>query len=52
MHVPPLRDIAARHFQDFVASLEQMVNVDCGSYSAEGVNVIADLYQTRMRVHE
>lgn len=51
MHVPPLRDIAARHFQDFVASLEQMVNVDCGSYSAEGVNVIADLCQTRMRAH-
>ena len=49
MHVSPLRDIAARHFQDFVASLEQMVNVDCGSYSPEGVNAIADLCQTRLQ---
>jgi glutamate carboxypeptidase len=44
-----LRDIAARRFDDFVSSLERMVNVDCGSYSAQGVNVIADMCEERFR---
>jgi glutamate carboxypeptidase len=44
-----LRDIAAHRYDDFVASLEAMVNVDCGSYTAAGVNVIADLCEARFR---
>lgn len=49
MDVPALRDIAAGRFEGFVASLERMVNVDCGSYSADGVNIIADLCEARFR---
>ena len=33
------------------AALEEMVNVDCGSYSPAGVNVIADLCERRFRDH-
>ena len=42
-----LRDIAHRRCDGFVAALEEMVNVDCGSYTPDGVNVIADLCDTR-----
>ncbi len=44
-----LHEIAARRFEDFVEALREMVNVDCGSYSRQGVNVIADLCETRFR---
>jgi len=44
-----LREIAADRLEDFLAQLEQMVNVDCGSYSPGGVNVIADLCEARFR---
>lgn len=46
-----LRDIAARRYDDFVAALETMVNVDCGSYTPAGVNVIADLCEARFRAN-
>ena len=42
-----LRDIAARRYEEFVGALEAMVNVDCGSYTPDGVNVIADLCEAR-----
>src|SRR4029453_11316912 len=42
-----LRDIAAKRYEDFVDALREMVNVDCGSYTPEGVNAIADLCQAR-----
>jgi glutamate carboxypeptidase len=42
-----LRDIAARRYDGFVDALEAMVNVDCGSYTPDGVNVIADLCAAR-----
>jgi glutamate carboxypeptidase len=42
-----IKEIAARRYGDFLAALEQMVNVDCGSFTPEGVNEIADLCQTR-----
>jgi glutamate carboxypeptidase len=42
-----LREIAAGRYEDFVRMLERMVNVDCGSFTPEGVNEIADLCQTR-----
>jgi glutamate carboxypeptidase len=38
---------AAGRYDEFVSLLERMVNVDCGSYTTEGVNDIADLCQAR-----
>jgi len=49
MDAASLRDLAARRYDDFVAFLERMVNVDCGSYTPDGVNVIADLCEARFR---
>jgi glutamate carboxypeptidase len=51
MDATVLRDVAAHHQEEYVAALEQMVNVDCGSYTAAGVNVIADLCEARFRAH-
>jgi glutamate carboxypeptidase len=42
-----LRSIAEERYEDFVDALREMVNVDCGSYTPEGVNAIADLCQAR-----
>ena len=49
MDVAVLHEIASRRYEDFVAALEQMVNVDCGSYSPAGVNRIADACESRFR---
>jgi glutamate carboxypeptidase len=46
-----LRRIASGRYDDFVAVLEEMVNVDCGSYSPAGVNFIADMCEARLRDH-
>ena len=46
-----LRDIAEGRYEEFVDALEAMVNVDCGSYTPAGVNVIADLCEQRFRAH-
>jgi len=43
-----LLSIAERRYDDLVAELERMVNVDCGSYSPEGVNAIADMCEARL----
>jgi glutamate carboxypeptidase len=43
-----LLSIAERRYEEFVAALERMVNVDCGSYSPSGVNEIADMCQARL----
>ena len=51
MDATALRDIVSGHFGDYVEALEQMVNVDCGSYSVAGVNVIADLCEARFLAH-
>ncbi len=51
MNVGTLRDLAIRRYDDFVEALGQMVNVDCGSYTPAGVNVIADLCESRFRDH-
>ena len=42
-----LRDHASKKYEEFVDALREMVDVDCGSYTPEGVNVIADLCQRR-----
>jgi glutamate carboxypeptidase len=44
-----LRDLAAARFDGFVSDLERMVEVDCGSYTPEGVNIIADMCEARFR---
>ena len=45
--VRTVRELAERRYDDFVDALREMVNVDCGSYTPEGVNAIADLCQAR-----
>jgi glutamate carboxypeptidase len=45
--VQELQRIAARRYDGFVEDLRAMVNVDCGSFTKEGVNAIADLCQAR-----
>jgi glutamate carboxypeptidase len=40
-------DLASSRYDEFVDALRQMVNVDCGSYTPEGVNRIADMCQAR-----
>jgi glutamate carboxypeptidase len=42
-----IRDVAASRYDQFVPALERMVNVDCGSYTPEGVNEIVDLCAER-----
>jgi glutamate carboxypeptidase len=37
-----LRRIVEARFPQFVDELARLVNVDCGSYTPEGVNVVAD----------
>ena len=49
MDARTLRDLAAERYDDFVASLRRMVDIDCGSYTPSGVNAIADLCETRLR---
>lgn len=51
MDVLALRELAAARAGTFAAELQQMVDVDCGSYTPAGVNVIADLCEARMREH-
>lgn len=41
------REVASRRYDDFVNALREMVNVDCGSYTPEGVNAIADMCAER-----
>ena len=41
--VQALREIAERRSEGYVEALREMVNVDCGSYTPDGVNRVADL---------
>jgi len=47
MDVSNLQEITAGRYEDFVEALREMVNVDCGSYTPDGVNEIADLCAQR-----
>jgi glutamate carboxypeptidase len=47
MDVGGLRDLVVARRGEFLAELEAMVNIDCGSYSPAGVNRIADRCQQR-----
>jgi glutamate carboxypeptidase len=44
-----LLEPAARRYTDFVDSLRDLVNIDSGSYTPEGVNEIAEACQERFR---
>jgi glutamate carboxypeptidase len=46
-----LLDLSAYRFDAFVDALRDMVNVDCGSFTPEGVNRIADRCQARFEEH-
>ncbi|HKE53473.1 MAG TPA: M20 family metallopeptidase [Actinomycetota bacterium] len=47
MDLGSMREAAAGRYDEFVDALREMVNVDCGSYTPEGVNAIADRCQLR-----
>ena len=49
MDMSALRGRAEARFEEFVADLRAMVDVDCGSYTPAGVNRIADLCEARFR---
>jgi glutamate carboxypeptidase len=49
MDVHALMDVVARKEPAYRADLEAMVNVDCGSYSADGVNTIVNRCEARFR---
>ena len=49
MDVVGLRDLVASREDEFLAELEAMVNIDCGSYTADGVNGIVDRCEQRLR---
>jgi glutamate carboxypeptidase len=49
MDVQGLRALAEPRYDGFVGALEEMVNIDCGSYTPDGVNRIADLCEGRFR---
>ena len=44
-----LRDLAAHRYDAFIDALRQMVDVDSGSYTRDGVNRIADMCEQRFR---
>ena len=51
MDVQALRDRTQDRYPEFLETLEAMVNVDCGSYSPQGVNRIADMCERRFEDH-
>jgi glutamate carboxypeptidase len=46
-----LLDRSLDGYEEFVDALREMVNVDCGSYTPQGVNRIADMCQRRFEAH-
>jgi glutamate carboxypeptidase len=51
MDAQALRDRAQARYPEFLDELEAMVNVDCGSWSSDGVNRIADMCERRFVAH-
>jgi glutamate carboxypeptidase len=52
MHAPPALSELAAHVSDrlpaYLSDLERLVNIDCGSYTPDGVNRVADLVAARL----
>ena len=51
MDAQTLRERAEERYPEFLDELQTMVNVDCGSYSPDGVNMIADRCERRFVEH-
>ena len=51
MDAQTLRDRTDARYPEFLEALQAMVNVDCGSYSPQGVNLIADMCERRFVDH-
>ena len=49
MDVRSLRDLVAARSDEYLAELETLVNIDCGSFSPLGVNAVADRCEQRFR---
>src|ERR1051325_2799470 len=49
MDVLTVRDLVRDRFDAYVASLQEMVDIDCGSSTPDGVDRIADLCEARFR---
>ncbi len=47
MHPRKLAALAEERLDEYVEALREMVSIDCGSYTPEGVNRVADLCQAR-----
>ncbi len=46
-----LLGIASTRREEFVGSLREMVDIDCGSYTTQGVNRVADMVESRFSEH-
>lgn len=44
-----LQEIVSRRLPRYLAELEALVNIDCGSYTPEGVNRVADAVESALR---
>jgi glutamate carboxypeptidase len=51
MDAQTFRDVAQDRSPEYLEELETMVNVDCGSFSPAGVNLIADRCERRFAEH-
>jgi glutamate carboxypeptidase len=49
MDVRGLRDLVASRFEEYLAELETLVNIDSGSFSPAGVNRVVDRCEQRFR---
>ena len=49
MDVQAIEKAVARRYDDYVEALRSMVDVDCGTYIPDGVNVVADMCAERFR---
>ncbi len=46
-----LKELTARRYDDVVEALEELVNIDSGSHTPEGVNLVVALCEARFRSH-
>jgi glutamate carboxypeptidase len=51
MDVQSLRERVHSRYPEFLGELETLVNIDCGSYTPDGVNRVADLCERRFLDH-
>jgi glutamate carboxypeptidase len=49
MDVKAIEAVVGRRAEDYVEALRAMVDVDCGTYTPDGVNAVADMCEERFR---